>query len=226
MTMKKFLISISILFTFIISISAAYSLGKSDDKVIFKGWDYKYKNDILNIDGTLYVPLRETFEFLKTPVTWDEESRTATVDMNNKILDVEPEDSRKEGGVIPDEETAYNVGKLLLEKYVGRELEYETDIGVFYLKVTERPYTWLINQQCDFKIKGGGGGTGFYSPSIILDRNTGEVIKIYAGPHFAELTDWDEVNREWEDWKMRLGLELLDQGTVSVGAQGNGSLVN
>ena len=86
----------------------------------------------------------------------------------------------KEGGVLPDEETALAVGKIILEKYIGKPLEYETDEKIYYLSVTYREdrNAWNIQQFFDYKDGRHWAASGIYLPNITLNKNTGEVMFI------------------------------------------------
>lgn len=91
--------------------------------------------------------------------------------------------------IIPNAKVAYSVGKILLEKRLGRILEYKTEKGTYYLSVKYRePYNmWIITQECEMKY-GGYGGSTIGTPAIFLDKTTGEVKKIYE---VTLLPSWD-----------------------------------
>lgn len=69
-----------------------------------------------------------------------------------------------------------------MEAYAGRSLEYETDEKVYYLTVTadEKYNGWRISQTFDYKSTGKGwtAGNNFYVPTIILNRQTVDVLYI------------------------------------------------
>ena len=87
-------------------------------------------------------------------------------------------------------EIAYNIGKILLEKYSGKSLEYVKDNKTFYLTVDfhEETNTWLVYQTFKYNEEGGwiASGSGLYVPSIELNKNTGEVISINTYSSFLE----------------------------------------
>lgn len=138
-----------------------------------------FENDIYTINEKTYIPIRELSEKLRIPIRWDGEKDQVELLTDFKTVRTSEGTPSNEAGVIPDEETAYKIGKIILEKYVGKSLEYETEKGVYYLKTTyhQLDNSWRISQECKYK-QGGGGGTGIYSPTVVLNRNTGEVTFI------------------------------------------------
>lgn len=180
----------------LVIISLVFVEAEATDNVI------RYYNDIqigvkktnlnsklYNIDDQIYVPIRAFADCLKIPVVWDENLQTVTLLINNKEVDVDGNNSVEDKGVIPDEETAYQIGKILLEKFCGRSLDYETDSVKYYVDVAYHPYdnSWRIYQAYEYKI-GGGGGTGITSPTVCLNKNTGEVMYINTIPHWSDIT--------------------------------------
>lgn len=86
----------------------------------------------------------------------------------------------RDEGVIPDEETALAVGKIILEKYAGKKMEYETDEKRYYLIATyfKETNTWCIMQWFDYKNGGGWAASGIYLPYVKINKSTGEVLYI------------------------------------------------
>lgn len=141
--------------------------------------DFENKLPIYNNNGNTYVSLRDVCSALKIPVYWDAKRQTAVIDKFNSEFLVEENTTKKEQGIIPDAETAHTVGKLFLETYTGRKYEYETDrirfyIGVDYMEIYN---AWYVAQY--YECKGNWGiGTNVEPASILLSKNTGEVISI------------------------------------------------
>ncbi len=140
----------------------------------------QFENDLYNINDKTYVPVRELADYLKIPIDWDSNSEMVSLDTNHKQVHVPEKTEYKPEGVIPDEETAYQVGKIILETYAGKSLEYETDEKVYYLAVRyqEEFNSWYIEQTFDYKDGRGWGAVGIYVPAVILNKNTGEVVSI------------------------------------------------
>lgn len=146
---------------------------------------------IYKIDGMIYVPVEEytdkISEKIKIPTLVDiSEDGNTKIDFNTSVKNINLYGSteQKLEGVVPDEETAYAMGKLLLEKYAGRPLEYTNKNGEFYLKTTynsEGNY-WSIVQEFkrNSNVSPRGGGSGMAMTQININRNTGEVIGLCA----------------------------------------------
>ena len=134
-------------------------------------------------DNRIYVPLRDFCEQLNIPVYWDSNKREANIDVFNKNITISDKTPFKVEGVIPDEQTALSVGKLILEKYAEKALEYETEDKIYFLRVDfiDQYNAWIISQTFKFKNESMGwaaGGDSFYTPSVILNKKTGEVMNI------------------------------------------------
>lgn len=141
------------------------------------------KSKLYNIEDKIYVPIRALSEYLNIPVVWDENSRTVTLMTDNKKVPVGIDTDIGDGGIIPNEETAYQIGKIILEQQCGRPLEYETDEAIYYLKAKYHPYDngWSVYQECEYKnsdIIDIAIGVDYSRPTIALNKNTGEVIYI------------------------------------------------
>jgi len=150
----------------------------------------QFKNDIYQINDKTYVPVRELAENLKIPIDWNPDSEQVFLDINHKQVHVPEKTEYKPEGVIPDKETAYQVGKIILETYAGKSLEYETDEKIYYLRVyyQEQFNSWFIEQTFDFKDGTDWGGSGIYRPAVILNKNTGEVIGINTYSDIEQIT--------------------------------------
>lgn len=148
----------------------------------------KVGNEIIEMEypifiqnGRTYASIRELCDKLNVPVYYNEDKNEVHLDIYNKQTPVNDKTELKDEGVIPDEETAYIVGKAILEKYVGKALEFETDDKVFYLRVKyiEQFNSWLVIQTFRYKAEGEGwAGSGIYFPCVYLNKNTGEVLAI------------------------------------------------
>lgn len=146
------------------------------------------KNEPLLKDGVTYVPLRECAENLGFQVAWDEETKTIDVDTYHKTVPnlVEAE-IVAEQGAIPDEATAISVGKAILEAAMGRSVEYQDGEREFYLTATyyKKDNAWRVDQAGRYEGKA-WYGTNFYTPFVVLNKNTGEVTSMNLYPQ-AEL---------------------------------------
>jgi len=183
--MKKTVILAAFAVILLVTNVLAYNCTNNDELIILKNTQrMNFKNPVYIIDNLTYVPLREFSEKLGIKVDWEEEKKQVKLLVNDKRIDVGDDTEYKDDGVIPDKETALIVGKTILEKYLGRPLEYEAEEGTYYLRAIyhSKDNSWRVEQMCDYKV-GGGGGTGPSNPFpvIVLNRNTGEVIYITQG---------------------------------------------
>ena len=144
--------------------------------------DVKFNNDLYIIDEKTYVPIRELSEKMRIPILWNDEKKQLELLTDFKTIHVSDKTELKEEGIIPDEQTAYQIGKIILERYAGEPLEYETDERIYYLQTQfqEKSNSWRISQTYEFKNgnHGWSSGDAFYVPSVILNKNTGEVVSI------------------------------------------------
>lgn len=151
------------------------------------------KNPILMQDGRIYVSVRDMCDALGFPVEWDGGKGEAVIDIYNKKVPVSENTEFKKEGVIPDAETAYTVGKAILEKYAGGPLEYETEDRIYYLTVRadEQTGTWKVMQTFKYIDEGKGwlAGDGFKVPSVTLSKQTGEVLFINLTSSFNGITE-------------------------------------
>lgn len=142
----------------------------------------KLARPALNLNGHIYVPVREFCEKLDLSVNWnDSENKVIIGPDNEKKISTSDKTELKEG-VIPDEETALAVGKIILEANVGKKLEYETEDKVFYLTAYyfEDDDIWCVKQTFKYKdeTQGWQSRDDVYIPSIELSGSTGEVLYI------------------------------------------------
>lgn len=163
---------------------AAFAAGESG---LFEATNFKLKigNENIQLDEPLYVkndrtyvPLRNICDALGIPVEWDDSNQEAVLDVYDKDIKVSEKTELKEEGVIPDEETALAVGKAILESYMGKPVEYETEDQTYYLTVDylENFNAWSITQLCC--LKNGAWGGYVYFPNVKISKSTGEVLYI------------------------------------------------
>lgn len=144
------------------------------------------------IDDKIYVPIRELSGLLNLPIRWDEENREAVIAKNFEKVKISEKTAFNEDGVIPNEDVAYDVGKIILEQYAGKPMEYETDDRIYFLRVIflKKENVWRIYQS--YKLKNGtvraGGGYGLYLPTVYLNKYTGKVeyINTYSNVYSSE----------------------------------------
>ncbi|MBQ2743808.1 MAG: hypothetical protein IJF32_13535 [Oscillospiraceae bacterium] len=152
-------------------------------------YDIKLENEVISFkkpvlveDGNTYVALRDICWALGYYADWEQRDWEVNIfPYRSKQIEVSPTTKLKDEGVIPDEETALAVGKVILEKYAEKELEYETDIMKYQLTASylADEDAWLIIQTVKPKNPLGGGGEDInHRPQIKLDKMTGEVLYI------------------------------------------------
>ena len=188
---RKIIIFTFIIFIFIVLMRVYASNNEIFEKTNFSvknGNSYiEFHNPLFTYNSRIYVPLRELCEQFNVPIQWDESKGVAVMDTKNKRVDVSDKTEYKKEGIIPDKETALAVGKIILEKYAGRPMEYVRDNKNFFLKVDylEEQNCWYVSQT--FSIQDGGwNGSGFYTPSVTLNKNTGEVISLNTYSSFGD----------------------------------------
>ena len=140
-------------------------------------------------DNRMYVSIRNLCDILGIPIYWNEDKNEVHIDIYNKRVSVSDKTEYKEQGVIPDKETALIVGKAILEKYSDKQIEYETEDKIYYLeaKFLEEYNAWSVYQTFKYKYKGGWVvGDKFYRPTIIISKNTGEVISLNTYSMFID----------------------------------------
>ncbi len=138
-------------------------------------------------DSKIYVSLRDICDALNIPIAWDGEKGEASLNTGSEKVNVSDKTAFKEGGVIPDKETALIVGKAILEKYADSPMEYETDDRVYYLEASEQGEKWIVRGTYKYKDenRGWSAGDSFSYPTVILSRQTGEVLYINTYASFA-----------------------------------------
>lgn len=138
----------------------------------------KYPSFVQN--DRVYVSIRNLCDALGIPIYWNEGENEVYMDIYNKKVPVSDKTSFKEDGVIPNEEAALAIGKIILEEYAGRSLEYETDEKIYYLKVTyiKETNAWNVTQFFEYKDGRRWTASGVYLPTVKLNKNTGEVMNI------------------------------------------------
>lgn len=139
-------------------------------------------------DNRTYIQLRDFCDIFKVPITWDKETNEVCIDIYNKKIEVSDKTEFKPEGVIPDEETAYTIGKVILEKYAGGAVEYETDERIYYLstRYIEEDNTWLVLQTFDRKNTNGASGIDWADWMYVkLSKATGEVLYLNTASTFG-----------------------------------------
>lgn len=149
------------------------------------------EHEPLLLDGVTYVPLRECAEQLGFQVEWDGEARCVKVDTTHKnVQHLETNtEAVAEQGVIPDKETALAVGKIILEKNLGRSVEYKD--GDRELRL-EADYYTVLNGWKVYQVGTYEGisyyGTNRHTPFVVLNKSTGEVTYIDLDPMAEDCT--------------------------------------
>lgn len=180
--MRKSIIIASVICLFLILVIVISVFGTSD-------YNIRLGNDIITMqypsfmqNDRLYVSVRSLCNALGIPIYWNEKENEVHMDIYNKQIQVSDKTERKIDGVIPDKETAYTVGKAILEKYIEKPLEYETDTRIYYLdtRYLEEENAWQLVQVFRFKDDNVGGGIDGWADfiNIKLSKSTGEVLFI------------------------------------------------
>jgi len=186
--LKKIIIA-SIAISFL-TFSFVFATIASSGNIVFElcSFNIKLGNSDINVkntaylkDNSIYVPLRGICNELGMSVSWNNEKKEATIDKYSKKVNVSHKTVFKEEGVIPDEEIALIVGKTILEKYAGRNMEYESDENIYYLTVIDCPEenAWIVVQNFERKNPMSGGSTDYGDfANVKISKSTGEVIYI------------------------------------------------
>ncbi len=87
--MKK-IINFMLLFCFVLTLTVPVSAKTQvvDSNVYFQGNKLEFENDVLNIDGSTYFPMRELLNNLNVSndnILWEDELRAVTIYANNTI---------------------------------------------------------------------------------------------------------------------------------------------
>lgn len=165
---------------------------RSEQKFTLNGEPFKFENMSLLYAGCNYAPLRELCEKIGVTVNWDRKTKTVEL-LSDRVIEDKPvyrpvpattesyplsENLSK--GVVPDEETAREIGRIILEKATGQKMEYTDGDFKYFLYVTYNPYGmyWSVEQDATYKgelvrIIFDGDGTDNYG--LTLYQNTGEV---------------------------------------------------
>ena len=153
---------------------------ESEYKIKWGEFDLELNLPIIMQDDRIYVSIRSLSEALNIPIEWNEDTGEVHLDVYNKQILVDNPDNYKEDGVIPDAETARSVGKIILETYLGKEMEYETDERIYYLEAWKFPTenVWIVRQLYEYKDGRLWTATGCQSYQVVLNASTGEVMMI------------------------------------------------
>lgn len=154
----------------------------SEYKIKWGIFDLKLNLPIIMQDDRVYVSIRSLSEALNIPIEWNEDTGEVHLDVYNKQILVDNPDNYKDEGVIPDEETAVAIGKIILENYLGTEMEYETDERIYYLRAHKfySENVWVVQQHYDYKDGTLWTGTGYHPYAVALNASTGEVVQIFT----------------------------------------------
>lgn len=180
--MRKRFVIIILVCSIISAITLTFALSSSDykfrvgDELVTMQYPVFMQND------RIYVSIRNICDILGIPIDYNQSKDEVQMDIYNKKIPVSGKTKYVNEGVLPDKETAYEVGKKILEKYIGKELEYETDTRKYFLdtRYIEEENAWLIVQLFRFKNENAGGGIDGWADfiNIKLNKNTGEVMFI------------------------------------------------
>lgn len=81
-TKKVFILIVSIIMLVVLGINVYANILQT--KIQLDGTDIDIKKDIINIEGSTYIPLRETFEYLGFDVDWNEETNAINIIRENE----------------------------------------------------------------------------------------------------------------------------------------------
>lgn len=171
--------------------SAMQTISEAGVKLIVDYETQRFEHEPLVLDGVTYVPLRECAEKLGYQVEWDQVRQRIEVDTsrrNVKDLRTNTEDIIEQG-VIPDEETALAVGKIILEKALGQSVEYQDGDRKLWL---EADYHTAYNEWWICQVGSYEGElcywTNYFTPFVALNKSTGEVTRIDLEPTAEKYT--------------------------------------
>ncbi len=177
---------------FAVNVFAYNCINDTDNLILKNGQQMDFDNPVYTIDNLTYVPLREFSEKLGIQVNWIEHKRQVVLDTNHKKVLYDKDikaNSCLENGVIPDELTAKNVAKAILESCTGRPMEYKDGDYEYYLETSffEPSNCWIVTQYATYKGEFFGGGN--VSPHIQINKLTGEIISVNLNP------SWDKIRQ-------------------------------
>lgn len=181
--MKKVLCALSIMSILCATVAAA------NNDILERLYEYNIKIGMKQAhfsDGVyikndkIYVPLRELCDNLNIPIEYDSTNKQVFLNIYKRSSEHYMNTNKKEDGIITDEETAVAVGKIILEKYSGKETEYETEDAIYYLKAkySETDNAWLVYQDVKFKGTKGWSVEGAYPMYVGISRCNGEILTI------------------------------------------------
>ena len=144
---KGIIITIVVLLCVVTAVSVS-AFEHSNCNIRLGNKDVTMEYPVFMQEDRVYVSLRNICDLLGIPVHWNEAENQVHIDIYNKEIPVSDKTERKEEGVIPDEETALAIGKIYLERYSGKQMEYETDEKIYYLRAEfiEEENVWLVVQ--------------------------------------------------------------------------------
>ncbi len=189
--MKKVLIGLSSIFVLLITFSV-FALQEDNCRIKLGNEILTMKYPIIMQNDRVYVSLRDICNKLSIPISWNDAENEAYADIYNKKIPTSKKTEYKDDGVIPDAETAYQIGKIILEKYINQPVEYETENVSYKLetKFLEAENAWRVYQQLTIKkgyTIGIRPGTTIDNVEIKLNRNTGEVLYLSTYGTFSNL---------------------------------------
>lgn len=171
--------------------STMQTISEAGVKLVVDHETQDLEHEPLLLDGVTYIPLRECAEKLGYQVEWDQERQQIKIDTSRRnVQDLRTNtEGVAEQGVIPDEETALAVGKIILEKALGQPVEYQIGDRKLWLSADYYPVynEWRVSQagtyEGDFFYY-----TNYFTPMVALNKSTGEVTRIDLEPKAEKYT--------------------------------------
>ena len=122
MIMKKIILVASILIMLsgglMIMATSAQNIKSVERKIFYKETPILENCEILDVNGTTYVPLRALCESLRKEVNWKEDTKEGTVNIQDEhwIYPNKPNMNVPRGeNIVPDEETAMAIGDIIFK---------------------------------------------------------------------------------------------------------------
>ena len=201
--MKKIIIFTVAIIFMINTVVFAASLIISETKVLVLGKEEKFENDIYNDNGKIYVPVREFCEKLNIPIEWDEKNKSIKVEAANMVI---RSDSTEEKDMIPDEETAINVARIILEKHMERKIEN----NMYELSASLDGDEWHV--YLDFSKKSNSFSSHTPLICVYLSKITGAVkyISTYTTLNIDENFSDNEVVDFYGNIRKKLDISIFD----------------